>query len=54
VRTASPAGRSDGEGRCGGSVGAAAGDRCVRWDKIGAGGTDFSRREGLSEGLRWC
>jgi hypothetical protein len=40
-RTATPAGRSDGKARCGGSLGAAAGDRYGRWAEIGAVGTDF-------------
>jgi hypothetical protein len=53
VLTASPAGRSDGEARCVGSVGAAAGERCVRWAESWADGADFSPSRGLG-GEGWA
>jgi hypothetical protein len=56
-RTATPAGRSDGEGRCGGSVGAAAGERCIRWAENWSEGAEFGPSRGLTGGawaaLRW-
>lgn len=46
VRTASPAGRSDGEARCGGSSPAATGEECIRWAGEWAAGWENGPRGG--------